>query len=75
MKQEVFETKAWWCIMQWVDFTFGDRFFFSIWNPDLEPIIAGASSVQHPQRLFHERFSVSKNDATFSKKSVALVMI
>lgn len=47
----------------------------SIWNLNLESIIAGATSVQHPQRLFHSTFFVSNNNATFSTISVTLVVV
>lgn len=59
--------------MQRVRLIFGDQYLTYIWNPDLVPIITDASSVQHPQRLFHKKWSVPKNHATFFKKSVACV--
>lgn len=51
---------------------FGDR---CIRNPGILSIIVSALPIQHPQGLFQERFSVSKNDATFSNISVALVVV
>jgi len=63
--------------MQLEHFTFGDRFFPCTWNSDLEPIITGAPSVQHSKRLFHDRFSVSKNDTTlkFFQNICGLVVV
>ena len=56
--ERLFEANAWRCIMQWIPTMFGLCFLASFKNPEREPSIARASSVQIPTTFSQLKASV-----------------
>ena len=71
----VFEANAWRCIMQWIPTIFGLCFLASFKNPEREPSIAGAPSMQIPTTFSQLKPSVVKKSDTTIKTSRAVVLL